>query len=635
MRASKLIFLLIISILFCTGKVFSQNEASNTPVVFEAESGEIGYEFDIIDGYISISTNFDETSGSASYPGVDRTAIYEIVFPDTGIYDLFARVRVGPGSFDDDSFFYGNDFGEKDAGNGADWILCNGLASAGFTENDDVVRDAGGSGNNVWKWVNLSKNAYQAANRDFTVDTPDDLARIFQIGARENGLDFDKFAFGKSKLFFTVNHLDNGLPGSETDPNENVEPPPREPLAKDKSKYLGMVWSPTQLYRFTEYWNQVIPGNPGKWGSVEGTRDQMSWGPLDEAYALAKENGFSYRHHVLVWGNQQPEWMETLPVAEQLEEIEEWFNAVADRYPEIDVLEVVNEPLHDPPNKDDEGGGNYIKALGGDNDLYGTGWDWVIKSFEMARSIFPASTMLILNEYNVPNSNANTTNYLNIIELLKERDLIDGIGVQGHAFSTRGSMATVSNNLNRLAETGLPVIVTEMNIDGGEVSPTEEDQLNDYKRIFPTFWEHPGVVGISLSGWRPGMGNADAILMNNNGSERPAMEWLSTYVDTVQLQPISSVRQGINGPEMFCISENYPNPFNPVTNIQYEIANEAHVNLQVIDVSGRLVTTLVNITMPKGAYEIKFNASALPSGIYLYRFQAGGFKVVKRMNCIK
>lgn len=618
-------------------------EPDRFPIIIEAESGTIGSEFNSLQAgatqYITISTDYDETSGTANYPGENRTAVYEVTFPDTGTYDFFARVNVGGDRFDDDSFFYGDGFGEKDHTNAGDWILSNGLASAGFSDADNVVRDAGGEGSNIWKWINLSRNAYQGGSRNFTINTPDSLTRIFSIGARENGLDMDKFAFGKSILYFTVENLDSIQAGSITDPSEIFEPPPREPLALGKTKYLGNVWSPSQLYRFTEYWNQVIPGNPGKWGWVEGTRDVMNWNDLDAAYALAKDNGFQYRHHVLVWGNQQPAWIETLSQEEQLEEIVEWFDSVAVRYPDIDVLEVVNEPLHDPPNQPGNGGGNYINALGGSNDLYGTGWDWVIKAFELAKERFPDSTMLIINDYNIPNSNSNTTAYLNIINLLLERELIDGIGVQGHAFSTRGSMATVSSNLDRLAATGLPIIVTEMNIDGGagtgEDAPTEQEQLNDYIRIFPTFWEHPGVVGISLSGWRPGMGNAEAILINTNGSERLAMQWLSTYVDTSKAGLISSIEGMESFPEKFHVSNNYPNPFNPVTLINYDVAKTAHIKIDVYDITGKQVNSLVNDVQSPGRYKVIFNAEKLSSGIYFYRFKAGSYNRTKRMILIK
>lgn len=134
---------------------------------------------------------------------------------------------------------------------------------------------------------------------------------------------------------------------------------------------------------FTAYWNQVTPENAGKWGSVEATRDVMNWAELDAAYALAKNNGFPFRVHTLIWGNQQPAWIEALPAAAQLEEITEWFAAVAARYPDIDFIDVVNEPLHDPP--DGPGDGAYIEALGGAG---ASGWEWVLQSFRLARQYF-------------------------------------------------------------------------------------------------------------------------------------------------------------------------------------------------------------------------------------------------------
>jgi endo-1,4-beta-xylanase len=601
------------------------------PVIIEAESGDLGSEFNSYDSYITISTPVVD----GSYPGENRSASYQVTFADTGVYDLFARVRVGPAGFDDDSFFYGDDFGLKNNTNAGDWILCNGLGSAGFSNADDVVRGPGAGGSNIWKWVNLSRNAYQGSSRYFSINTPDSLTRTFSIGAREDGLAMDKFAFGKSKLYFTVENLDSVQAGSITDPQEHIEPPTREPLAKGKSKFLGNGYETNQVYRFTEYWNQVTPGNAGKWGSVEGTRDNMNWTQLDIAYALAKDNGFKYRHHVLVWGNQQPEWIEILPQAEQLEEIEEWFAAVAERYPDIDYLEVVNEPLHDPPNNDDNGGGNYINALGGSNDLYGTGWDWVIKAFELAKECFPDSTMLMLNDYGIPNDNSATTTYLNLIGLLQERDLIDCIGIQEHAFETRGSMATVTSNLNRLAATGLPIMVTEMDIDGGLDDPTEEDQLAEYQRIFPTFWEHPAVIGITLWGWRPGMWIADAILINTNGSERLSMQWLSAYVDTANITGISSKERREGLPKTFYLSNNYPNPFNPVTQINYHVARKIHVTINVYDITGRLVDTIVNGVQSPGRYTVTYNAKKLASGIYFYQLKAGHFLETKKLILLK
>jgi len=297
-----------------------------------------------------------------------------------------------------------------------------------------------------------------------------------------------------------------------------------QPLGAGHSKFLGGIYSSAQIPNFLNYFNQVTPENAGKWGSVEATRDVMNWTELDAAYALAKSNGLPFRYHVLVWGSQQPAWMDTLPPAEQLEEIEEWFDAVAARYPDIDYLEVVNEPINQPPDR--AGRGNYVNALGGAGT---TGWDWIIKAFEMARAKFPAKTKLMLNEYSVTTETSRMNTYIGIVNLLKDRGLIDAVGVQGHSFSHDPAYTTPAStkaNLDLLAATGVPIMITEFDIDG----PTDQAQLTRYQNYFPVFWEHPAVIGMTFWGYRPGMWRATANLVNADGTERPALVWLREYL---------------------------------------------------------------------------------------------------------
>lgn len=298
------------------------------------------------------------------------------------------------------------------------------------------------------------------------------------------------------------------------------------PLAHGQPKFLGCAYSADQAPDFDTYWNKVTPENAGKWGSVEAVRDQMDWRALDEAYRFAQLHGLPFQMHVMVWGNQQPEWIETLPPQEQRKEIEEWFAAVSARYPKLDFVEVVNEPLHDPPGKDDEGGGNYLEALGGSG---ASGWDWVLESFRLGRKYFPHSVLMI-NDYSITDNDNDTGRYLAIIELLRKESLVDAIGIQAHAFATTAKtpMSVHRANLDRLAGTGLPIYVTELDIDG----PDDEVQLRDYQRIFPVFWEHPAVHGITLWGYRPGLWRTreGANLVRDDGTKRPAMEWLADYV---------------------------------------------------------------------------------------------------------
>lgn len=424
------------------------------------------------------------------------------------------------------------------------------------------------------------------------------------------------------------------------EPEEPVEP--RTPIAHGKSKWLGNIYSPSQIENFEYYWNQVTPENAGKWGSVEPTRGNYNWGALDNSYRLAKDNGFPFRFHVLVWGGQQPTWINNLSTEEQLVAITQWFDAVAERYPDMEYVEVVNEGSNGHQLPDGQSGSaNYIAALGGTGE---TGHDWIITAFEMARERFP-NAKLMINDYNIVSSNTwntqNARNYRRIIEDLQERGLIDVIGVQAHAFSTVGTQAQMRGVLDYLAQTGLPIQATEMDIDGiANVTNFQSDQrqLDNIRRIFPVFWEHPAVEGVTFWGWRPGLWRQaqDAYLIRSNGEERPALQWLREYVELTELTPpVSTEKFDQSLPTEFELSGNYPNPFNPVTNISYKLPVSSHVKLVVYDMTGRLIQTLVNGVQASGSHIALFDASNLSSGIYLYEIQAGSFRDVKKMMLIK
>lgn len=89
-------------------------------------------------------------------------------------------------------------------------------------------------------------------------------------------------------------------------------------------------------------------------------------------------------------------------------------------------------------------------------------------------------------------------------------------------------------------------------------------------------------------------------------------------------------------PDSYRLFQNFPNPFNPVTTIKYEMKKLWNVKIQVYDTKGELISTLVNEEKPQGSYEIKFDASGLPSGIYFVKMvSGGGFEDSKKMVVIK
>jgi hypothetical protein len=85
----------------------------------------------------------------------------------------------------------------------------------------------------------------------------------------------------------------------------------------------------------------------------------------------------------------------------------------------------------------------------------------------------------------------------------------------------------------------------------------------------------------------------------------------------------------------FNLEQNYPNPFNPSTVISYRLPVSSNVTLKVYDVLGNEVATLVNEEKQPGNYEVEFNASNLPSGIYFYKLQAGDYNQTKKMVLLR
>ncbi|MEJ2003874.1 MAG: endo-1,4-beta-xylanase [Cyclobacteriaceae bacterium] len=368
--------------------------AQDTAIPLEAENAEvIGADFEVIteDGvtYVTPSTDL----ASSTTPGsADKVLSFEITFDAPGTYALYTKVRVGPNGADDDSFYFASGFGEKTPDADEDWIRVNNIGNGAAAAGDYVLSPSENLvGNGIFKWINASQTGEGDAGGTFFVVEDGNLTQTYQIGSRENGLDIDKIAFGNADLFYTVANLENGEAGVV----EIEDPDTPDPIALGQDKFLGSAYSPAAA-NFNWYWNQITPENAGKWGSVESTRDQMNWTVMDQTYNLGKENDMYVKFHVLIWGAQQPGWIENLPPAEQLEEIREWFTAVAERYPDLDAIEVVNEPLHQPPDASHEG--NYIEALGGSGE---TGWDWIITSFELAREIFPESVKLMINDYGI------------------------------------------------------------------------------------------------------------------------------------------------------------------------------------------------------------------------------------------
>jgi hypothetical protein len=141
-----------------------------------------------------------------------------------------------------------------------------------------------------------------------------------------------------------------------------------------------------------------------------------------------------------------------------------------------------------------------------------------------------------------------------------------------------------------------------------------------------------------------------------NSSERQEYEWQDYRVEPNQTYWYKIADVSINGEEVFrqtlsistaakaaepavpleyALSQCYPNPFNPSTTISFSLPEANHVTLQVYDVLGKVVTTLVDGRLAAGAYSVQWQAENFPSGIYCYSLKSGSFSETKRMVLLK
>ncbi|MEJ2616227.1 MAG: T9SS type A sorting domain-containing protein [Ignavibacteriaceae bacterium] len=105
--------------------------------------------------------------------------------------------------------------------------------------------------------------------------------------------------------------------------------------------------------------------------------------------------------------------------------------------------------------------------------------------------------------------------------------------------------------------------------------------------------------------------------------------------DLVLESNTTGVNDNVINPRSFSLEQNYPNPFNPSTHIQFDIASQVNVRLNVYDILGREVATLVDKEMMPGKHNLVFDAGDLPSGIYFYKIQAGKYSQTNKMILLK
>jgi len=313
-------------------------------------------------------------------------------------------------------------------------------------------------------------------------------------------------------------------------------------LSQNPDKFLGNITTEFQVdygnEAFHTLWNQITPENESKWSTVQGwSRNSWNWGGVDNCVNYAKNHNFPFKYHTLVWGSQFPSWVKDLSAAERYSAIVTWIDAVKARYPNLEIIDVVNEAVVDH-QKDT----HYIsEALGGSGV---TGYDWIIKAFEMAYERWP-NAILIYNDFNT--FQWDTDKYIDLVRTLCDVGApIDAYGCQSHDMLTlqgtrftgfRQSMDKLQNALK------MPMYITEYDVG------TEDDnlQLECYQDQIPYMWEADYCAGVTLWGYIYGKtwttkGNSGII---RDGEDRPAMTWLRNYMQSTKAKEAKSPFPGM------------------------------------------------------------------------------------------
>ncbi len=136
-------------------------------------------------------------------------------------------------------------------------------------------------------------------------------------------------------------------------------------------------------------------------------------------------------------------------------------------------------------------------------------------------------------------------------------------------------------------------------------------------------------------------GKAYWVKVNQSGTLSLASAALLSASNRIRITPTSELPPSAPGgvaslmsgevPTTFGLSQNYPNPFNPTTSIGYQTPVDGRVLLQVFDVLGRTVATVVDDYQSAGDRSVEWNAAAVPSGVYFYRLTAGSFTAVRTL----
>ncbi|GAA2343078.1 endo-1,4-beta-xylanase [Dactylosporangium salmoneum] len=286
--------------------------------------------------------------------------------------------------------------------------------------------------------------------------------------------------------------------------------------AAEKGRYFGTAVAAYKLSDATysgildREFNMITPENEMKWDATEPTQGQFSYGSADQIVAHAAAHGQRMRGHALAWHSQQPSWAQNMSGTALRNAMVNHITNVATHYAgKIYAWDVVNEAFAD--------GGNGARR---DSNLQRTGNDWIEVAFRTARAADPGAK-LCYNDYNTDGQNAKSNAVYAMVQDFKARGVpIDCVGFQSHINSGSPLPSDYQANLQRFANLGVDVQITELDIAGSGTA-----QANSYASVVKACLAVSRCTGITVWGirdsdsWRSG---DTPLLFDNNGNKKAA-----------------------------------------------------------------------------------------------------------------
>ncbi|WP_237105342.1 endo-1,4-beta-xylanase [Nonomuraea sp. MG754425] len=300
--------------------------------------------------------------------------------------------------------------------------------------------------------------------------------------------------------------------------------------AAARGKFIGAALATGPLSNETSYRNiattefsQVTAENAMKWDATEPSQGQFNFSGADAIVNFATQNNQQVHGHTLVWHSQTPGWVQGLGATAMRTAMQNHISQVVGRYASNATVvswDVVNEVFDD--------NGNMRTSF-----WYNTlGQSYIADAFRAARAA-DSNARLCINDYNVEGINAKSTAMYNLVSSLRQQGVpVDCVGFQGHLAIQYGFPGDIQQNMQRFADLGVQVRVTELDIRMQMPRDTAKDttQATYYRNVINACNAVTACAGVTIWGftdkysWVPDTfsGQGAALIYDENYQQKPS-----------------------------------------------------------------------------------------------------------------